>query len=98
MKTTTAILGVIAAAAVVGFGIYMIDIDQTEEARLPDVDVSVEGGNLPEFDAEVGSIEVGSTEETVTVPDVEITTQEATVTVPTLDINAPEDNEQVLQN
>ena len=98
MKTTTAILGVIVAAAVVAFGIFMIDIDQTEEARLPDVDVNVEGGNLPEFDADVGSIEVGTAEETVTVPEVEITTEEATVTVPTIDITAPEGDDQVAQN
>lgn len=90
MKTTGTIIAIVVAALAIGFGVYMIDIDQTEEASLPDVDVSVEGGNLPEFDAEVGSINVGTTEETVTVPDVEVTTQEATVTVPTIDITAPE--------
>ena len=50
----------------------MIDIDQTEEAALPEV--TVEGGNLPEYEADVGSIEI--TEETVTVPGIEITTPE----------------------
>ena len=71
------IIAAIAAVAVLAFGIYMIDIDQTEEARLPDVDVSVEGGNMPEFDAKVGEIETG--------------TKEVTVTVPTVDIQAPEE-------
>ena len=74
----TAVLGAIAAVAVIAFGVYMIDVDQTEEARLPDVDVSVEGGNLPEFDAEVGDIETG--------------TEEVTVTVPTVDIQSPEED------
>jgi hypothetical protein len=68
MKTGT-ILAIAIAAIVLVAGIYMIDIDQTEEAALPEV--TVEGGNMPEFDAEVGEVEV--TEETVTVPSLEIT-------------------------
>ena len=71
-----AILGIVVVAIAIAFGIYMVDIDQTEEARLPDVDVSVEGGNLPEFDAEVGDIDVGSKEVTVEVPTVDIQSPE----------------------
>ena len=92
MKTASAVgLGVVAVAAI-AFGAYMIDIDQTEEGRLPEV--TVEGGNLPEFEAETGSIDVGSTEETVTVPDVdvEVDTEQAEVTVPDIDVNPPEDD------
>ncbi|ABD56488.1 hypothetical protein [Jannaschia sp. CCS1] len=74
MKTGT-ILAIAVAAIVIVAGIYMIDIDQTEEGALPTV--SVEGGNMPEFDAEVGSIEI--TEETVTVPSIEITTPDEEV-------------------
>ncbi|WP_341864090.1 hypothetical protein [Gymnodinialimonas sp. 57CJ19] len=68
MKTGT-ILAIAVAAIVIIAGVYMIDIDQTEEAALPEV--TVEGGNLPEFEAEVGEIEI--TEETITVPSIEIT-------------------------
>lgn len=67
-----AILGIVVVALAIAFGVYMIDIDQTQEAKLPDVDVSVEGGQAPEFDAEVGDIDVGTEEVTVTVPDVDI--------------------------
>lgn len=74
MKIGT-ILGVIVVVLLIAFGFYMVDIDQTEEASLPDVDVSVEGGNAPEFEAEVGDVEVGETE----------------VTVPTLDVQSPEE-------
>lgn len=74
------VIGVLAALAIVAFGIYMIDLDMTEEARLPDVDVSVEGGNLPEVEAEVGDIDVGS--------------EEVTVTVPTVDVESPEEEAQ----
>ncbi|SHH02198.1 hypothetical protein [Cognatishimia maritima] len=72
------IFAVIAGVLVLAFGIYMIDIDQTQETRLPDVDVSVEGGQLPEFDADVGDIEVG--------------TKEVTVEVPTVDVQSPEED------
>ncbi|MFY0312554.1 hypothetical protein ACFMBG_21970 [Leisingera sp. D0M16] len=72
------IFAAVAGIVVLAFAVYMIDIDQTEETRLPDVDVSVEGGQLPEFDADVGDIETGS--------------KDVTVTVPTVDIQSPEED------
>lgn len=80
------IFAAIAAVAVLAFAIFMIDIDQTEETRLPDVNVSVEGGQLPEFKADVGDIDTG--------------TKEVTVTVPTVDIQSPEEEaaEEAAQN
>lgn len=79
-----AIIGAVVAVFVVAFGIYMFDVDQTEEARLPDVDVSVEGGNMPEFDVEAGEIETG--------------TKEVTVTVPTVEVNPPEEDNRTASN
>lgn len=92
MKPVLAIVGGVAAIAAIAFAVFMVDVDQTQEAALPDVDIDVEGGQLPEFDAEVGSISVGETDVEVEVPDVEITTNTETVTVPTLNIEAPEDD------
>ncbi|KAJ04109.1 hypothetical protein [Sulfitobacter mediterraneus] len=92
MKSTTAIIGGAAAAVVIAAGIYMIDIDQTQETRMPDVDVSVNGGQLPEFEAEVGSVSVEQEDVTVDVPDVEVTMEEKRLTVPTLEINPPSDD------
>ena len=77
MRTGT-IIGVLAAIVLVVFAVYMIDFDVTEEATLPNVDVTVEGGNLPEVEAEVGDVEVGN--------------EEVTVTVPTVEVNPPEDD------
>lgn len=71
-----AILAGVAVVAAVAFGVYMVDIDQTEEGALPTV--SIEGGNLPEYDADVGDIEVGE--------------RDITVTVPTVDIESPEED------
>lgn len=69
-----AVIAAIIAVIAIGFGIYMIDIDQTEEAALPEV--SVEGGQMPEFDADVGEVEVDEEEVTVTVPEINVTPPE----------------------
>ena len=70
MKTGVIIGGIVAIIAV-AFGIYMVDIDQTQDAALPEV--SIEGGQMPEFDAEVGDVSVTEEEVTVTVPEINIT-------------------------
>lgn len=92
MNTSTAIIGGVAAAVVIAAGIYMIDIDQTQEAQLPDVNVTVEDGQLPAFDAEVGSVSVQQEEMSVEVPDVDVTMEERRVTVPTLEVSPPSDD------
>ena len=71
MRTGT-IFAAIIAVIVLGFAVYMIDIDQTQEARLPDVDVQVEGGQAPEFDADVGDVKVGEETVEVEVPTLEV--------------------------
>ena len=83
MKTGYIIAGVVAVCAI-AFSVYFVDVDQTEEAALPDVDVSVEGGNLPEFEVETGDIETG--------------TAEVEVTVPTIDVESPEEDNRTASN
>ncbi|MBV7409138.1 hypothetical protein [Maritimibacter sp. DP1N21-5] len=90
-KGTGIVIGLVAIIAI-AFGIYMVDFDVTEDGALPDVDVSVNGGEMPEVDAEVGEIEVGSETEEVTVPDVDIDTEQAEVEVPTVDVTPPDDD------
>lgn len=46
---------------------------QTEEGELPDVDVTAEGGQMPEYDVETADVDVGTRQEQVTVPDVDVT-------------------------
>ncbi len=86
------IIAALVAIVAIAFGVYMIDIDQTEEAALPDVDVEVEGGNLPKFDADVGEVSIEGEETAVTVPDVdvEVGTEEVELTLPDVDITPPE--------
>lgn len=62
----------IAAFATVlsAFALAACDVEQTEEAELPEVDV--QGGQMPEFDADVADVEVGTEEKTIDVPTVDI--------------------------
>ncbi|MFN3225047.1 MAG: hypothetical protein ACE360_02210 [Hyphomicrobiales bacterium] len=85
-KVIGAVLGVV-ALAVVAYGVfYFVDVEQTQEARMPTVEVEVEGGQAPEFDVETGSVDIGTTTQTVEVPDVEVTTRETEITLPTLEV------------
>ena len=74
MKTGSIIGLVVAAAIVIAVGAYMIDFNVTEEGSLPEV--SVEGGNMPEVEADVGDVDVGTTTKTVEVPTVDVTPPE----------------------
>lgn len=98
MKKTALILGGVVVVLGLAAASYMVDIDQTEEASLPDVDVSVEGGNLPEFEAEVGSVSVTEETATVPVPDVDVSVDQAEVTVPGIEITPPEDEDKIASN
>lgn len=76
------------------FALAGCDIDQTREGELPDVDVDVAEGQLPEFDVRGPDIDVESEERTIDVPTgVDIETEERTIEVPDVDIDIPEENE-----
>lgn len=77
MKAGT-VIGLIVVVALVIFGFYFFDFNVTEQGSLPDVDVTVEGGSMPETEIEAGDIETG--------------TEEVTVTVPTIEVESPEEN------
>lgn len=92
-RTGAIILGIVAIVAI-AFGAYMIDFDVADEGALPDVSVNVEEGEMPEVEAETGTITTDTTTEEIEVPDVDVDvdTQEKDVEVPTLDVNPPEDD------
>ena len=50
------------------------DVDQTKNAQVPDVDVNVSGGQLPEFNVQGPEVDVGTTNKTVEVPTVDVKT------------------------
>lgn len=48
-------------------------VRQTEEGEMPDVDVSAEGGKVPEYDVDAADVDVTTEKREVTVPDVDVT-------------------------
>lgn len=74
MKPAINILFALSACA----GLAACDVDQTKKGEMPDVDVNVSGGNLPEFDVDPATVNVG--------------TETKTIEVPTVDVNAPKDD------
>ena len=86
------IIGGVAILAVCAAAIYLIDVDQTQEARLPniDVDVSAESGQMPKFDVDVADVSVGSKDVNVDLPTVDVKTKTIEVEVPVVDTNVEE--------
>lgn len=64
-------------------------VDQTQEARAPDVDVEVDAGRWPQYKVNWADIDVGTSERTITVPVVRIEKETRQITVPFIDINPP---------
>lgn len=78
---------VIVALVVAAFAFGLIDIDQTKEAKLPDVDVSTSGGQAPAFDVDTADVSVGSEKTTIDVPTVDVGTKEESISLPTIDVD-----------
>lgn len=93
MKSGFVAVGVVVLALVGIAAFYFIDIDQTQEGRLPDVKVEVEGGQLPEVDVKTGDVNVGQKDVTVKVPEVSVDMKEKSVSVPTISVTPPKDTE-----
>jgi hypothetical protein len=53
-------------------------VDQTKEGKLPDVEVNTSGGQMPEFDVDTPTVNVG--------------TEKKTIEVPTLEVDGPKDD------
>lgn len=103
-KTIGIIIGVIIVALIAIALIYLVDVDQTKEVRLPSIDVDVKGGQMPAFDADVADIDVRTKPVEVEVPTMDVKTktyevevpvgadvgtQTETISVPTIDITPP---------
>ena len=74
-------LGAVAIAAVAAAGLYLVDVDQTQEARLPSVDVDLTEGQMPEFDVDVADVELGTNQVEVEVPTLGVETETKTIEV-----------------
>ncbi|MGJ8560339.1 MAG: hypothetical protein ACSHX3_08895 [Litorimonas sp.] len=108
LKVTTIVIGAVAIAAVLVAGLYLVDLDQTKEARLPNVDVQVTDGQLPEFDVDVADVSIGSRDVEVDMPTVGVETKtievevpvgvdagttKETIKMPTIDVDRPDEDD-----
>lgn len=66
-------------------------VDQTKEIEMPDVDVSVEEGQLPSWDIKWADVNVGTTTKKVNVPKVRVIMEEEEVAVPFIDVDMPQE-------
>ncbi len=49
------------------------NVEKTQEGKMPDVNVSTSGGQLPEYNVQVPEVNVGTENKTIQVPTVEVT-------------------------
>ena len=75
------LIAVIVLALVFGF----LRVQQTQDAKLPEV--SVAGGQTPKFDVDAAKVDVGTTKTTVPVPKIE--TEQEPITLPTVSVKKP---------
>ena len=75
------------AALLVAVASTGCSVKQTEEAKLPDVQVTTKEGQLPKYDVDVADVDVRTETKEVEVPDVDVTTQKKTVEVEVPDVN-----------
>lgn len=68
MKLTTGLILVPALA----FGLAACDVKQTQEGKLPDVEVK--DGQVPKYDVDAADVDVKTEEKTITVPTLEYDT------------------------
>lgn len=62
---------VVVALVVAAFAFGLIDLD-ADAGKIPDVNVTTSGGEAPSVDASVADVNVGSKEETITVPTIDV--------------------------
>lgn len=93
MKTRTILKA--GAAALMAIASAGCDMDVADKGKLPDVDVTVQPGRVPDIDVHGPQVDARLKDKTVTVPDVDIHKKEVNVKVPDVDVRIPkeEDNE-----
>ncbi len=83
------VAGIVAIVIIAIFAFGLVDIDQTRETRLPEVEV--EGGQTPKFDVDTADVDVGTKNVAVELPKVDVDTTSEQVPVPTVDVKKKAD-------
>ncbi len=79
-------------AALFALTLTACDVEKTQEGEMPDVDVSVDGGQAPKYDVDAPDVDVSTEEKEVEVPDVDVDMEKKKVTVPDIDVDMPDDD------
>ena len=87
-----ALLGT-SAVVLIAVGTLGCDVDVKDKGQLPDVDVAVEPGRVPDVDVRGPDVDVKTKETTIKVPDVDIKTKKKTIKVPDVDVRIPQEND-----
>ena len=77
MRAILLVLILVIVAILVGIGTGFLDIDQIRGAQAPAVSATengivAKGGQAPAFDVQTGSVEIGTRNATVTVPELQV--------------------------
>lgn len=80
-------LGITVLAMILAVSLGACSVEKTEEGEMPEVEVK--GGELPEYDVDTATVNVGTDTATVTTPDVDVSTETSKVTVPDVDVTTP---------
>jgi cell division protein FtsX len=91
-RTILVILAVAALLLIVLLATGVLNVNQTKEARLPNVDVSAQGGQAPAFDVDAKEVVVGTKKTDVTVPDVSIDSKKTEIDVPVVGVKDGNNN------
>ena len=62
-------------------------VTKTQDGKMPDVEVSAKGGQLPKYDVKTPTVTVGSEKRDVNVPTVQ--TEKREIKVPKVDVKPP---------
>jgi len=91
-RTGLIIVVALIVLGVIAYALGLFNVDASGDLKAPDVAVDVQGGEIPKVQVETGSIDVGTTTETIKVPDVEVKTDEVGIKVPDVEINKAGDD------
>jgi hypothetical protein len=87
MRLIVTLLAIIVVIGIVAVATGFVNL-HSQPGSLPSVAVS--GGTLPKVSANVGTIDIGSRNEAVSVPKVDVGSTEKQVAVPTVQVNKPQ--------
>lgn len=91
-RSIVIILVVVAVLAVLAYALGLFNVDSSGELEAPDVDVAVQGGEVPDVQVETADIDVGTQTETVKLPEVDVKTTEEEIKLPDVDITPAGDD------